>query len=219
MAKIKDDVSPEIVPFLDLGISGVPRYGSVSRVYDEFLKELQGPQGMKLYREMGSNCPITGAILFAAQHLARGVTARIDPANRAGADPREALKVSERVSGALFEDLETTWPDTVSEILSMLQFGWSLMEVTYKRCQGSEPPGSSSQGEKLLPPPLEEVTGVTGQGATPDAFTPSKFNDGWVAWKSWGLRAQETLFMWEWDANSHAKVMRQMAPPDYKVRR
>lgn len=222
MAKIRkgqSDIPPEQAPFLDLGISGVARYGSVSRVYEEMLRELQGPAGMKLYREQGNNCPVTGAILFAAQHLARSVTARVDPANRAGADPREAMKIAERVSGALFDDLETTWPDTISEILSMLQFGWSLMEVTYKRCQGTEPPSAPAMGEQLLPPPLNTVTGETGQGAEPDRFVPSKFNDGWIAWRSWGLRAQETLFMWEWDANSHATVMQQMAPPDYRVRR
>ncbi len=211
-----DEPTPDQVPFLDLGISGLARYGGVSRVYEEFLRELQGPAGMKLYREQGNNCPVTGAILFAAQHLARSVTARVDPANRAGAAPRTASQVAERVSGALFDDLETTWPDTISEILSMLQFGWALMEVTWKRCQGSEPPAAQSMGERLLPPPLGEVTG---QGQLPEAFTPSKLNDGLVTWKSWGLRAQETLFMWEWDTNSRALVMQQMAPPDYRVRR
>jgi hypothetical protein len=216
---VADDLTPEQVPFLDLGISGVARYGGVSRVYEEFLKELQGPSGMKLYREQASNCPVTGAILFAAQHLARGVTARVDPANRRGADPRDALRVADRVSGALFDDLDTTWPDTVSEIFSMLTFGWALMEVTWKRCQGSEPPRTQSMGESLMPPPRSDMSGETGQGPLPGSFTPSKFDDGWVTWKSWGLRAQETLFMWEWDANSRAKVMQQMAPPDYKVRR
>lgn len=212
-----DDITPDAVPFLDLGISGIARYGGVSRVYEEFLRELQGPAGMKLYKEQASNCPVTGAILFAAQHLARGVTARVDPANRKGASPRDALRVADRVSGALFDDLETTWPDTLSEILSMLTFGWSLMEVSWKRCEGMEPPRPVSAGESMMPPPL--VGGPTGQGPLPDPFTPSKFDDGWMTWKSWGLRAQETLFMWEWDANSRATVMQQMAPPDYKVRR
>jgi hypothetical protein len=218
-----DDVSPEQVPeqvpFLDLGISGVARYGGISRVYEEFLKELQGPAGMKLYREQASNCPVTGAILFAAQHLARGVTARIDPANRKGANPQDAMRVADRVSGALFDDLDTTWPDTLSEILSMLTFGWSLMEVSWKKCNGLEPPRPESPAAGLLPPPLGEASGATGQGPLPSEFTPSKFNDGWMTWKSWGLRAQETLFMWEWDANSKAIVMQQMAPPDYRVRR
>ena len=214
-----DDVTPEAVPYLDLGISGVARYGAVSRVYEEFLRELQGPAGMKLYKEQANNCPVTGAILYAAQHLARGTTARIDPANRKGANPRDAMRVADRVSGALFDDLETTWPDTLSEILSMLTFGWGLMEVSWKRCNGMEPPRPESFGESIMPPPRGDISGPTGQGEPPPAFTPSKFDDGWMTWRSWGLRAQETLFMWEWDANSRATVMQQMAPPDFKVRR
>jgi len=211
-----DEPTAETVPFLDLGISGVARYGAVSRVYEEFLRELQGPAGMKLYREQASNCPVTGAILYAIQHLARGTTARIDPANRKGANPQDAMRVADRVSGALFDDLETTWPDTLSEILSMCVFGWSLMEVSWKRCHGLEPRNQAPYAG-LLPP--EDVTGPTGQGEPPPAFTPSKFDDGWMTWKSWGLRSQETLFMWEWDDNSRATVMQQMAPPDYKIRR
>lgn len=212
-----DDVTPATVPYTDLGISGLVRYGSVSRVYEEFLKELQGPAGMKLYREQASNCPVTGAILFAAQHLARGTTARIDPANRKGANPADALRVADRVSGALFDDMDTTWPDTLSEILSMLTFGWALMEVSWKRCHGLEPRNAGSPPSSLLPP--KEVPGPSGQGPLLPAFLPSKFDDGWMTWKSWGLRAQETLFMWEWDEDSRAIVMQQMAPPDYRIRR
>lgn len=212
------DIPTQDVPFLDLGISGVARYGAVSRVFEEFLRELQGPQGMKLYREAINNDPIIGAILFAAQHLARRVPFRVDPADKPGADQREAQKVADRVSGAIFDDLETTWPDTLSEILSMIGFGWALMEVTWKRCQGGEPP--TMDASHLSPPPLEEVSGPVGQGtAVERRFVPSKYNDGWLTWRSWSLRAQETLFMWEWDENSRAKVMQQMAPPDYKVRR
>lgn len=209
--------TPATVPFMDLGISGVVRYGGVSRVYEEFLKELQGPAGMKLYREQASNCPVTGAILFAAQHLARGTTARIDPANRKGANPADALRVADRVSGALFDDMDTTWPDTLSEILSMLTFGWSLMEVSWKRSEGLYPPTDSSVGQSIMPPP--EAGGPNGQGPPPPKFVPSKFDDGWMTWKSWGLRAQETLFMWEWDEDSRAIVMQQMAPPDFRIRR
>src|SRR5713226_10709202 len=76
-----ENTSSTRAPFVELGITGVTRYGGISRVYEEFLKELQGPSGMKLYREMRDNDPITGAFLFAAQHLARHTTFRLDPAD------------------------------------------------------------------------------------------------------------------------------------------
>lgn len=201
-------------PFYEIGISGIPRYGAISRVYDEFQRELQGPHGMKLYREAIDNCPIIGAFLFALQHLSRDVEFRVEPASGANVDSQLAGKVADRVKGALFDDLEYSWPDQLSEILSMVPFGWALCELTYKRCQGMTPP---QQPNPYQAPPL--LAGETGQGPQEPDFTPSKFSDGWLAWKNWGLRAQDTLHMWEWDDRSRPLVMQQMAPPDYKVRR
>lgn len=225
--KSDSPVTPQQAAFQNFGISGVTRYGAISRVYEEFLRELQGPAGMKLLREQIDNCPITGAILFTAQYLARSVTFRVDPSKQPGADPNRAEQVAERIKGALFDDLDLTWPDLISEIFTMLGFGWAVLEMTFKKCQGPIAPqeidpatGQSKDGSPLLPPALGPATsGPTGQGAAPATFTPSKFNDGFLTFKSLGLRAQETLFMWEWDEDSNARVLQQMAPPDYRVRR
>jgi len=236
MAKTrKRDVTSEntkasVAPFVELGITGVTRYGGISRVYEEFLRELQGPAGMKLFREQKDNCPVTGAFLFAAQHLCRKVTARVDPADKSN----EAQQVAERFRAAIFDDMQTPWPDTVSEILSMLPFGWCAEEMVFKKCQGMEPPANVDaatglpleQGEKpgsdLLP--HEHSTrysfGPMGQGpSAQQRWTPSKFNDGFIGFKKWSIRAQETMFMWEWDDESNPMVLQQMAPPDYKIRR
>jgi len=204
-------------PPLEFGISGVARYGGISRVYEEFLQALQGPTGMKLYREQLDNCPITGAFMFAVQHLSRGATFHLDPAksdsiNGVGVDKQQALAIAERVKGALFDDLDVTWPDLLSDILSFFGYGWAVHELVFKRCHGFD---SSIEYTYSTEP----QTGPTGQGPEPLPFAPSKFNDGWLTFRSIGLRAQETLFMWEWDAASTAIVMQQMAPPDFKVRR
>ena len=193
--------------FVDLGISGVQRYGAISRVYEEFLRELQGPQGMKLYREALDNDPVMGAVFFAIQYLCRSVRFNVVPAKTGG---NKAGEVAERVRGAMFDDMDTSWPDQLSEILTMCPYGWALHEVTWKKCTGW------GEGESLLPQKLQSING---QGPKPPAFTPSRYDDGFIGWKSWSLRAQDTLFMWEWDAESRAIAMQQMAPPDYRVRR
>lgn len=199
---------------VDFGITGVARYGGVSRVYEEWLQALQGPTGMKLYREQIDNCPITGAFLFAAQFLARGSTFRIDPARGTGVDDMMALQIAERVRGALFDDLEVTWPDLLSDVMSMFGFGWSVHEMSFKRCRGTDPTNLTTlQTIQPVDP------GGEGQGPIPTPFTPSKYNDGWLAFRNIEIRSQETLFMWEWDAQSHAIVMQQMAPPDFGIRR
>ncbi len=192
--------------FENYGISGLTRYGAVSRVYEEFLRELQGPQGMKSYREMYDNDPIVGAIMFAAMHLCRKVSFSFKPAN----DSNEARKVADFVGGAIFDDMESTWPDTLSEILTMLPFGWALMEFRMKRRLGP--------GDPMLNQPNQRAS-IEGQGTPVSNFSPSRFSDGLIGFRSWSLRSQETLFMWEFDEDSNATVMQQMAPPDYKVRR
>lgn len=205
------NISPEQAPYTEIGISGVARYGAVSRVYEEFLRELQGPQGMRLYREALDNDPVLGAVFFAIQYLSRNVTFRIEAAQpNANIDAQRADGVAERVRGALFDDLDASWPDMLSEILSMAPFGWAFFEMTFKKCRGQ------SQPDRMLPPPLDAMRG---QGPNEPEFSPSRYNDGFIGWKSWSLRSQDTLFMWEWDVNSRAVVLQQMAPPDYKVRR
>lgn len=194
--------------FSSYGISGIARYGAISRVYEEFLKELQGPQGMKYYREMADNDPICGAILFAANHLCRKVSFSFKPAN----DSNKAKEVADFVGSCIFNDMENNWPDTISEIMTMITFGWSALEFRMKRRLG--------MGQPILTPPLRDQNqSLTGTGSIPSAFSPSKFDDGKIGFRSWSLRSQETLFMWEWDTDSKATVMQQMAPPDYRIRR
>lgn len=192
-----------------VGISGLQRYGGVSRVYEEFLRELQGPQGMKNYREMADNDPIIGSMLFAAQHLCRKVSFKFKPAD----DSNEARKIADFMGGACFDDLEATWQDTVSEILSMMPFGWAFMEFSFKRRLGL------SDANFTVPDPSISYSSSNGIGAPTSTFAPSRFDDGLIGFRGWSLRSQETLFMWEFDDQSNAIVMQQMAAPDYKIRR
>jgi hypothetical protein len=210
--------------FADIGISGLTRYGPVSRVYEEFLRELQGPQGMKNYREFSENDPIAGAIIFACQNLAKSVTFRFDAVDSS----QEAQAAAEFVKGAIIDDMGQTWPDTLTEIMSMLPFGWALFEWRLKRRLGQEPPrrtGGQSEADRVqavVDQPYASTSaslGPTGQGVPEDDFAPSKFNDGKIGFRDWSLRSQETLFMWEFNENSTATVMQQMAPPDYRLRR
>src|SRR5579864_3865460 len=209
--------------YQDFGISGLTRYGPVSRVYEEFLRELQGPQGLKNYREFMDNDPIAGAIMFACYNLARSVVFRFDACDSS----TEAQAVADFVSGAIFDDMAETWPDTLTEIMSMLPFGWSLLEWRLKRRLGPTPPSGLAPTEQERTAAVAQlpntgsssVSGPAGIGTTVSDFAPSKFNDGRIGFRDWALRSQETLFMWEFDELSSATVMQQMAPPDYRLRR
>lgn len=117
-------------PTISLGQTGLTRSGGVIR--EEFLKALQGRKGIAAYKEMRDNDAVVGALLTAIVRLLRGVEWRVDPKDENDLNDQEAAEfIQEQIDG-----LETTWADTISEILSFLVFGWGYFEILYKREDG-----------------------------------------------------------------------------------
>jgi hypothetical protein len=109
----------------EIGVSGLRR--NSGHVYEEYLRELQGPRWQRTIKQM-SNDAVIGAFLFAIDTITRQVKFSISPASEDVAD----VEASDFVNGALFEDMSYSWDDTLSEILTCLPWGWSLFEVVYK---------------------------------------------------------------------------------------
>ena len=108
----------------ELGRIGQNRYGGT--FFEEFLPELRGQRGMKVYKEMADNDDMVGAILFAVETLLRQAPFRVDPGGDALADEEAAEFVE-----SCMNDMQDTWTDTLSEILSFLTYGWSYHEIVY----------------------------------------------------------------------------------------
>ena len=113
----------------ETGRTGARRYGGL--FYEEFLPELQGIRGVRVYEEMSSNDDVCGAILFAIKMLIRQASWNVQPCGLGDLD-REA---ADFVKSCLY-DMSSTWSDTISEILSFLTYGWSVHEIVYKRRMG-----------------------------------------------------------------------------------
>lgn len=168
--------------FAEIGVTGLNRWGG--NVYEEYLTELRGLRGIKIYKEMSTNDPIIGAILYAAEQLIRRASWRVEPAGGKRADKQAAEFLEQCMN-----DMSTTWTDTITEILSMIVYGWSYHEIVYK----------------------------IRKGYTRDPKTRSQYNDGRIGWRKLPGRSQETLFDWVFDDDGGIKGMRQLAPPDYKL--
>jgi hypothetical protein len=117
------------VNFNELGSTGLNRWGGY--VAEEWLPELQGTRGIKVYKEMRDNDPIVGAFLFALEMLMRQVTWGTEGASDKDVD-QEAAEFLE----SCMYDMSATWQDTLAEILSLLPFGWAYHEIVYKRRVG-----------------------------------------------------------------------------------
>lgn len=112
----------EVVKMADnkeIGRIGQRRYGGV--IYEEFLHELRGKRGIEAYREMSENDDVVGAILFAIEMLVRQTDWNVEP----GGDSQADIDAAEFVESCM-NDMQSTWIDTISEILSFLTFGWEL---------------------------------------------------------------------------------------------
>lgn len=166
----------------ELGRIGQRRYGGV--LYEEFLHELRGRRGAEVYREMADNDDVIGAILFAIEMLVRQCKWNVEPAGDTPKD-KEAADFVE----TCMNDMQDTWIDTISEILSFLTYGWSFHEIVYKRRMGK----------------------------TKNPQTRSKYDDGLIGWQKLPIRAQETLYQWEYDENDNLLGMTQMPPPGFQL--
>ena len=112
---------------MEIGVTGLKRTGG--RIYEEFLTQLKGTRAIKIYKEMSSNDPVIGAILFAVEMLIRNVKWRVEPAETD--NDIAAQEAADLVEDAM-DGMSHTWADFIAEVLSMLTFGWSVHEVVYK---------------------------------------------------------------------------------------
>jgi phage gp29-like protein len=115
-----DNVGSHKDEFIELGSSGLRRSGGT--ITEEFLANLQGVKGFKVYREMRDNDPVIGAMLYAIDKVITRLEWHVE-----GEDERTAVFVQE-----CLDDMSDSWDATLQNILSMLVYGWSFHEIVYK---------------------------------------------------------------------------------------
>ena len=170
----------------ELGRIGQHRYGihgNNSIFFEEFHPDLQGLKGVQTYTEMLDNDATIGGVWFAIEMLMRNTKFQIEPGGTTAKD-KEAAEFVE----SCMNDMEQTWAETLSEILSFLPYGWSYHEIVYKRRMGK-----TTTEHK------------------------SKYDDGLIGWRKLPIRGQDTLFGWEYkDKTDDLLGMTQQPPPDYE---
>ena len=165
-------------PMQPVGTPALRQRGGYVR--EEFLQELIGPQGVKTYKRMRDNSAIIGAILFAVEFLLRPVGWSCTPAD----ESPQAEELAAFAQECLFEDCLHPWHVRLSDILSMLPFGWALCEWTLKRRQGPKR----------------------------DPWLSSRASDGRLGFADIGLRSQDSLLQWEFNDRDEMTAMVQQPP-------
>lgn len=145
-----------------LGTSGLRHYGGV--IDEEFHPKLRGTLGAKVYREMADNSSTIGAIQYIIESLVRQVEWRVEPSEIGDNTSLEWAEFLEQC----MSDMDYTFEDFISEVLSFLVYGWSYFEVIYK----------------------------VRRGETGERTTNSTYADGRIGWRKIALRSQDTLDHW-----------------------
>jgi hypothetical protein len=170
----------QVVDMREVGVTGLRRFSGF--IYDEFSPELIGWKGIAQYKEMAYNDATVKAILFAIKMLCRKVPWFAEAASEESAD-QEASEFLE----SCMNDMSQTWIDTIDEILSMLEYGYALEEIVYKKRNGADV----------------------------DPAQRSKYKDGRIGWRKLSIRSQDTIYRWQFDDHGGIRGAIQIAPPHY----
>lgn len=170
----------QVVDFREVGATGLKRFSGF--IYDEFLPELTQWAGAQTYKEMAWNDATVAAVLFAIKSLCRRAKWLVEPASPSGAD-HEAAEFLE----TCMNDMAVTWVDLINEVLTMLEYGYCVEEVVYKRRCGD-----------VFDPAMR-----------------SKYADGRIGWRKFSIRSQDTIYRWQFDDHGGIQGVEQIAPPHY----
>lgn len=171
------------VNFEEIGASGLRH--TAGMVLEEFVPNLQGRRANMVFREMSDNEPIVGGITLAFEQVAGRLDWHIEPPENASADEEKATEFIQ----SAWADMQDSWDTTLSNVLSMLTFGWSYFEVNYKKRNGYKD----------------------------DDRLSSRYDDGKIGWSNWAIRAQESLMKWELGDNGSIDGLTQMDPHTGRV--
>ena len=164
----------------EIGESGLRFFqGSVD---EEPHRNLRGRDGVRTYKEMRDNNAVIGAALRVIEDLVRQVSWKAKPADGSDAAQREAEFLTEAM-----EDMSHTWSAHMTELLSMMVYGWAYFEKVFKARSGG---GAGARGRRPK--------------------YSSHFDDGRIGWAKFAIRSQDSLDKWEFDENGGIKGMWQL---------
>jgi hypothetical protein len=123
---------------------------------------------------MSDNDPVIGGILLAFNEVMGRLDWHIEKSENATLEDTIAYDLIAEA----FEDTEDNWDNTLAQILSMLIYGYSVLEIVYK---------------------------IRG-GTSTDPKYRSKYADGRIGWRKFAIRAQDSFLRWEFGKHGEIRA-------------
>jgi hypothetical protein len=118
------DPGPRPTPGREIGASGMSKY-SVG-IYAEYLSELRGQTGLRMFRKMRNDAQVNGMLQVAKTPV---LAARwfVEPSSTSAEDK----KIAEFIWNNLTRWLNVSWSELIQEALYMLDYGHYVFEVVW----------------------------------------------------------------------------------------
>lgn len=169
----------------EIGVSGIKVFAGM--VSEEFLPELQGDRGRRIYREMADNDPVVGGLLYVFEMIFRSLEPQVIPYSVDDeTEPSQADLDAAQFVQECMNDMSMTWADFMSDLVELFPFGWAWFEVVYKERLGPEPSGTLPDGSDKA---------------------SSEYDDGKIGWRKFAYRSQNSLVRWDVDPHGGVKGM------------
>lgn len=169
----------------EVGVPGLKEWNGY--VEEELHPRLQGKIAARTFSEMALNDDIVGAALYAIEGFLRRVDWVVVPADESAGAKEQADFLR-----SCMHDMDAPWSDFISDVLSMLVYGYSLHEIVYKYRRGIDQTNPRWR---------------------------SKHDDGRVGWRNLSCRAQESIEKWDIDPSTGEILGAcQQPPPNYAER-
>ena len=102
--------------FQEIGSSGLQRTSGF--VIDDFINNLRGVQGMRVWREMSDNDPVIGAMLYAIERLILAIEWKVEPYTEKDKDlVKKKDEENAQFLKECMEDMSESWASMLSQVL------------------------------------------------------------------------------------------------------
>ncbi len=113
-----------------LGRSGLQHWAGY--ISEEFLTDLRGTRGYKVYDEMRRNEPMVVSMLNAIMLVFEGMDWNVVPENKQDGADKAAADFIDRARNRMKRPFE----EVMSDVYTAFPFGWALLEINYKYQEG-----------------------------------------------------------------------------------
>lgn len=138
-----------IVSYQERGSTGTRIYGGYIR--EDFLDTMNGIQRAEEFEKMRRSDYQTKMLLSSIKNVIKAAKWVVNPGIVSEGDSatEEAQNDADFIEYILFEDMDDEWDKTVSEILTLIDFGFSLFEIVHKVVIGDSKWGSYNGIRKM----------------------------------------------------------------------